>query len=257
MSARQGLEDVPDLVNDMRRRLCDDYQEVNAPQVLDKSLWETSGHWGWYQENMFAVKSAHAFTHRDDRRPTSAFRAQTDEPPGPCPDIQAWPEVLTATCRSGSRSSATCIATTIGRAAWADAGRGFTQDYVHIFCTEDELEFEFLTINDLMMSVYNDFGFEEVVVKLATRPEKRVGTDQMWDHAEDILKRALARMARADNRIKTGINEGEGTFYGPKFEYTLKDALGANGNAARRRSISTCRSGSAPSTSAATWKRSN
>jgi threonyl-tRNA synthetase len=76
------------------------------------------------------------------------------------------------------------------------------------------------------MSVYEDFGFEEVEVKLATRPEKRVGTDAMWDHAEDILRRALAKMAREDNRIKTGINEGEGTFYGPKFEYTLKDAIG-------------------------------
>ena len=77
-----------------------------------------------------------------------------------------------------------------------------------------------------MMSVYADFGFDEVEVKLATRPEKRVGTDAMWDHAEDILKRALTRMAREDNRIRTGINEGEGTFYGPKFEYTLRDAIG-------------------------------
>jgi threonyl-tRNA synthetase len=104
--------------------------------------------------------------------------------------------------------------------------RAFTQDDAHIFCTEEQLEAEILKINDLMMSVYKDFGFDEVVVKLATRPEKRVGTDAMWDHAEDILKRALARMAREDNRIKTGINEGEGTFYGPKFEYTLRDAIG-------------------------------
>jgi threonyl-tRNA synthetase len=104
--------------------------------------------------------------------------------------------------------------------------RGFTQDDAHIFCTEEQLEAEILKINDLMMSVYEDFGFEEVVVKLATRPDKRVGTDAMWDHAEDILKRSLARMAREDNRIKTGVNEGEGTFYGPKFEYTLRDAIG-------------------------------
>ncbi|TIV44135.1 MAG: threonine--tRNA ligase, partial [Mesorhizobium sp.] len=105
--------------------------------------------------------------------------------------------------------------------------RGFTQDDAHIFCTEDQLEAEILRINDLMMSVYRDFGFEEVVVKLATRPEKRVGTDQMWDHAEEILRRSLERMASVSGgRIKTGINEGEGTFYGPKFEYTLKDAIG-------------------------------
>ena len=76
------------------------------------------------------------------------------------------------------------------------------------------------------MSVYRDFGFEAVVVKLATRPAKRVGTDAMWDHAEGILKKVLVKMAAEDSRIKTGINEGEGTFYGPKFEYTLRDAIG-------------------------------
>jgi threonyl-tRNA synthetase len=105
--------------------------------------------------------------------------------------------------------------------------RGFTQDDAHIFCTEDQLEAECLAINDLMMSVYRDFGFENVVVKLATRPAKRVGTDAMWDHAEGILRKVLAKMAaESDGRIKTGINEGEGTFYGPKFEYTLRDAIG-------------------------------
>ena len=105
--------------------------------------------------------------------------------------------------------------------------RAFTQDDAHIFCTEDQLEAECLKINDLMLSVYRDFGFEEVVVKLATRPEKRVGTDAMWDHAEGILRRVLDRMAaESGGRIKTGVNEGEGTFYGPKFEYTLKDAIG-------------------------------
>jgi threonyl-tRNA synthetase len=77
-----------------------------------------------------------------------------------------------------------------------------------------------------MLSVYKDFGFEEIVVKLATRPEKRVGTDAMWDHAEAILKKSLVFIASQSDRIKTGINEGEGTFYGPKFEYTLRDAIG-------------------------------
>jgi threonyl-tRNA synthetase len=105
--------------------------------------------------------------------------------------------------------------------------RGFTQDDAHIFCTEEQLEAECLKINDLMLSVYRDFGFEEVVVKLATRPEKRVGTDAMWDHAEDVLRRLLTRIADASGgRIRTGVNEGEGTFYGPKFEYTLRDAIG-------------------------------
>jgi threonyl-tRNA synthetase len=104
--------------------------------------------------------------------------------------------------------------------------RGFTQDDAHVFCTEDQLEAEILKINDLMMSVYEDFGFDEVVVKLATRPEKRVGTMRCG-----ITPRYPEEGARQDGgesggRIKAGINEGEGTFYGPKFEYTLKDAIG-------------------------------
>ena len=105
--------------------------------------------------------------------------------------------------------------------------RAFTQDDAHIFCTEDQLEAECVKINDLIMSVYADFGFDEVTVKLATRPEKRVGTDAMWDHAEDVLGRILARIAsEAGGRIKTGVNPGVGTFYGPKFEYVLRDAIG-------------------------------
>jgi len=105
--------------------------------------------------------------------------------------------------------------------------RGFTQDDAHVFCTEDQLAAECIKINELILSVYADFGFEEVVVKLATRPDKRVGTDQMWDHAEDVLTRVLDKISKeSGGRIKTGINPGEGTFYGPKFEYTLRDAIG-------------------------------
>jgi len=215
------------LVSYMRRRLGDDYQEVNAPQILDKSLWETSGHWGWYQENMFAVKSAHALTHADDPEADQRIFALK---PMNCPGhvlifkhgLKSYRDLPIRLAEFGNvhRYEASGALHGLMRV------RAFTQDDAHIFCTEEQLEAEILKINDLMMSVYKDFGFEEVVVKLATRPEKRVGTDAMWDHAEDILKRALARMAREDNRIKTGINEGEGTFYGPKFEYTLKDAIG-------------------------------
>ena len=86
---------------------------------------------------------------------------------------------------------------------------------------------ECLEINDLILSTYADFGFEEITVKLATRPEKRVGTDAMWDHAEDVLSRILKQIAdQSGNRVKTGVNPGEGTFYGPKFEYVLRDAIG-------------------------------
>lgn len=223
----KGWKMFQNLIAYMRRRLADDYQEVNAPQILDKSLWETSGHWGWYQENMFAVKSAHAFTHPDDEEADQRVFALK---PMNCPGhvqifkhgLKSYRDLPIRLAEFGSvhRYEASGALHGLMRV------RGFTQDDAHIFCTEDQLEAEILKINDLMMSVYADFGFGDVVVKLATRPEKRVGTDAAWDHAEDILRRALDRMAREDDRIKTGVNEGEGTFYGPKFEYTLKDAIG-------------------------------
>jgi threonyl-tRNA synthetase len=106
--------------------------------------------------------------------------------------------------------------------------RGFTQDDAHIFCTEDQLAEECLKINDLILSVYKDFGFEgDLVIKLSTRPEKRVGNDEAWDHAESIMADVLKRISeRSGNRVKTSINPGEGAFYGPKFEYVLRDAIG-------------------------------
>lgn len=223
----KGWKMFQTLVSYMRRRLEADYQEVNAPQVLDHSLWETSGHWGWYQENMFAVKSAHALTNPEDPEADQRIFALK---PMNCPGhVQIFKHGLKSYRELPIRYAefgAVHRYEPSGALHGLMRVRGFTQDDAHIFCTEDQLEAEIMKINDLMMSVYKDFGFDEVVVKLATRPEKRVGTDTMWDHAEDILKRSLERMAREDNRIKTGINEGEGTFYGPKFEYTLRDAIG-------------------------------
>jgi threonyl-tRNA synthetase len=217
------------LIAYMRRRLQHlDYEEVNAPQLLDKSLWETSGHWGWYQESMFAAKSAYAFTHPDDQE--AEHRVFSLKPMN-CPGhVQIFKHGL-----KSYRDLPVRLAEFGAVHRYEPSGalhglmrvRGFTQDDAHIFCTENQLEAEILAINDLMLSVYKDFGFEEIVVKLATRPEKRVGTDVNWDHAEGILKGVLARMAaESGGRIKTGINEGEGTFYGPKFEYTLRDAIG-------------------------------
>ncbi|MBI1384937.1 MAG: threonine--tRNA ligase [Rhizobiales bacterium] len=216
------------LVGYMRRRLAGDYQEVNAPQVLDKSLWETSGHWGWYQDNMFAVKSASAFENpRDEERDQRVFALKPMNCPGHVQlfkfGLKSYRDLPVRLAEFGvvHRYEASGALHGLMRV------RAFTQDDAHVFCTEAQLEAEVLKINDLMMSVYEDFGFGEVVVKLATRPEKRVGTDAMWDHAEAILRKVLARMAEASGgRIKTGINEGEGTFYGPKFEYTLRDAIG-------------------------------
>ena len=217
------------LIAYMRRRLDKlGYDEVNAPQLLDKSLWETSGHWGWYQENMFAAKSAYAFMNpKDEHAEQRVFALKPMNCPG---HVQIFKHGL-----KSYRDLPVRMAEFGAVHRYEPSGalhglmrvRGFTQDDAHIFCTEEQLEDECLRINDLMMMVYRDFGFEEVVVKLATRPEKRVGTDAMWDHAESILKKVLVKMAAdSGGRIKTGINEGEGTFYGPKFEYTLRDAIG-------------------------------
>ena len=224
----KGWRMFQSLVSYMRRQLDGVYEEVNAPQVLDKALWETSGHWGWYNENMFAVKSAHAFINDEDEEADHRVFALK---PMNCPGhVQIFKHGL-----KSYRDLPVRLAEFGNVHRYEPSGalhglmrvRGFTQDDAHVFCTEDQLESEILRINDLMMSVYADFGFNEVEVKLATRPEKRVGSDASWDHAEDILRRALDRMAaESGGRIKTGINEGEGTFYGPKFEYTLKDAIG-------------------------------
>ena len=224
----KGWTIFQEIVAYMRRRLRRDYGEVNAPQVLDKSLWETSGHWGWYQENMFAVKSAHAFMNpKDANADQKVFALKPMNCPGHVQifkhGLKSYRDLPIRLAEFGMvhRYEASGALHGLMRV------RAFTQDDAHVFCTEDQLETECLKINDLMMSVYRDFGFEEVVVKLATRPEKRVGTDAMWDHAEDILRTVLIRMeAESGGRIKTGINEGEGTFYGPKFEYTLRDAIG-------------------------------
>jgi threonyl-tRNA synthetase len=106
--------------------------------------------------------------------------------------------------------------------------RAFTQDDAHVFCTEEQMAEECLKINELILSTYADFGFTgDLTVKLSTRPEKRVGSDEAWDHAENIMQNVLKRIeTEGGNRIKTAINPGEGAFYGPKFEYVLRDAIG-------------------------------
>ena len=222
-----GWTTFQQLIAYMRRRLAEDYQEVQGPQLLDKSLWETSGHWGWYSDNMFAVKSATAFMNpKDEAADQRVFALKPMNCPG---HVQIFKHGLKSYRDLPVRlAEFGCVHRyePSGALHGLMRVRGFTQDDAHIFCTEEQLEAECLTINDLMMSVYKDFGFDEVVVKLATRPEKRVGSDAMWDHAEGILKKVLDKMAAEDSRIKTGINEGEGTFYGPKFEYTLRDAIG-------------------------------
>jgi threonyl-tRNA synthetase len=215
------------LVAYMRRRLEGVYDEVNAPQILDKSLWETSGHWGWYQENMFAVKSAYAFSHPDDEEADHRVFAIK---PMNCPGhVQIFKHGL-----KSYRELPIRLAEFGNVHRYEPSGalhglmrvRGFTQDDAHVFCTDEQMAAECLRINDLILSVYKDFGFEGITIKLSTRPEKRVGSDALWDRAESVMKDVLETIQKQNNTIKTGILEGEGAFYGPKFEYTLKDAIG-------------------------------
>ena len=219
----KGWKMFQNLVSYMRRRLdVQGYQEVNAPQVLDKSLWETSGHWGWYRDNMFKVTVA-----GDDTDDDRVFALKPMNCPG---HVQIFKHGL-----KSYRDLPVKLAEFGNVHRYEPSGalhglmrvRGFTQDDAHIFCTEEQLADECLRINDLILTTYADFGFEEISVKLSTRPEKRVGSDEAWDHAEDIMSRVLETIgAQSGNRIKTSINPGEGAFYGPKFEYVLKDAIG-------------------------------
>jgi threonyl-tRNA synthetase len=213
-----------EMVAYMRRRLKGDYDEVNAPQLLDKSLWETSGHWGWFRENMFQATPAGEDS--DDER-IYAIK------PMNCPGhIQIFKHGL-----KSYRDLPLRLAEFGAVHRYEPSGalhgllrvRGFTQDDAHVFCTEEQLADECLKINDLILSTYADFGFTgDLTVKLSTRPEKRVGSDEAWDHAENIMRDVLKRIeAQGHNhRIKTVINPGEGAFYGPKFEYVLRDAIG-------------------------------
>lgn len=225
----KGWRLFQEILTYMRRRLAADYEEVNAPQVLDKSLWETSGHWGWYQDNMFAVKSASAFENPADQdRDHKVFALKPMNCPG---HVQIFKHGL-----KSYRDLPIRLAEFGNVHRYEPSGalhglmrvRGFTQDDAHIFCTEEQLAAECLKINDLILSVYEDFGFtDDLVIKLSTRPDKRVGSDESWDHAEDVMNKVLERIAsQSGNRIKTEINPGEGAFYGPKFEYVLRDAIG-------------------------------
>ncbi len=219
----KGWSMFQELIAYMRRRLRPlGYQEVNAPQLLDKSLWETSGHWGWYKENMFAAQSA-----GDDTEDERVFAIKPMNCPG---HVQIFKHGL-----KSYRDLPLRLAEFGAVHRYEPSGalhglmrvRGFTQDDAHIFCTEEQMAAECLKINDLILSTYADFGFGEVVVKLSTRPEKRVGSDAVWDHAEEVMMRVLETIeAQSGGKIKTGILPGEGAFYGPKFEYTLRDAIG-------------------------------
>jgi threonyl-tRNA synthetase len=211
-----------EIVAYMRRRLRGDYREVNAPQLLDKSLWETSGHWQWFRENMFKAQSA-----GDETKDERVFAIKPMNCPG---HIQIFKHGLRSYRELPLRMAEFGVVHRYepsGALHGLLRVRAFTQDDAHVFCTQDQMAEECLKINDLIISTYADFGFEgDLTVKLSTRPEKRVGSDEAWDHAEGIMQDVLKQIAAKNNRIKTEINPGEGAFYGPKFEYVLRDAIG-------------------------------
>ncbi|KZD23740.1 threonine--tRNA ligase [Tardiphaga robiniae] len=210
------------LIAYMRRRLNGDYSEVNAPQILDKVLWETSGHWEWYRENMFAAQSA-----GDEAEDKRWFALKPMNCPG---HVQIFKHGLKSYRDLPLRLAEFGVVHRYepsGAMHGLMRVRGFTQDDAHVFCTEAQLADECLKINDLILSTYSDFDFGDIVVKLSTRPEKRVGTDEMWDHAERVMATVLSVIeSQSGGRIKTEISPGEGAFYGPKFEYVLRDAIG-------------------------------
>ncbi|EJF81248.1 Threonine--tRNA ligase [Candidatus Bartonella washoeensis] len=219
----KGWKMLQNLINYMRRCLDDhQYAEVNAPQVLDKSLWEMSGHWEWYKENMFkAIPAAEDW----DNGNIYALK------PMNCPGhVQIFKHGLKSYRDLPVRLAEFGLVHRYepsGSLHGLMRVRSFTQDDAHIFCTDEQLADECLSINNLILSTYADFGFKEINLKLSTRPEKRVGSDALWDHAENIMISVLKTIEiESEGRIKTSILPGEGAFYGPKFEYTLKDAIG-------------------------------
>jgi len=186
------------------------YEEVHTPQVVDRSLWEKSGHWDKFREEMFT-------THSENR--DYAVK------PMNCPchiqifnqGLKSYRDLPLRMSEFGSCHRNEPSGTLHGLMRL----RNFTQDDAHIFCTEDQIQSEVSDFIDLLYSVYKDFGFEEIIVKLSTRPEQRVGADEVWDKAENALEQALNA-----KQLAWDLQPGEGAFYGPKIEFSLKDCIG-------------------------------
>ena len=200
------------LVDYMRARQEDaGYTEISTPAVMDRSLWETSGHWETFREHMYTTKT------EDDR----VFALKPMNCPG---GIQVFRQGITSYKDLPKRIAE------FGKVnRYEPSGalhglmrvREFTQDDAHIFCTEEQIDEECRTVIDLIIDIYRDFGFEDVKIKFSDRPEKRIGSDLVWDRLEQALKGALEEIGRPFT-----LNPGEGAFYGPKLEFVLRDAIG-------------------------------
>lgn len=186
------------------------YREIRTPQILDKDLWVRSGHWENFRENMF-------ITHSDERD----FAIKPMNCPGHVQifnqGLRSYRELPIRFAEFGSchRNEASGALHGIMRV------RGFTQDDAHIFCTEDQIQQEVVGFIDLLKIVYADFGFREILIKLSTRPPKRVGSEAQWDKSEAALEAALNEV-----KLEWERQPGEGAFYGPKIEFSLKDCIG-------------------------------
>ena len=199
------------LINYLRKRQNDvGYVEINTPQIMDRVLWETSGHWDWYRENMFT-------TTIEDR----VFCVKPMNCPG---GILVFKQGI-----KSYRDLPQYIAE-FGRVHRYEASgalhglfrvRAFTQDDAHIFCTPEQLEDECQKVVRLMLDIYDAFGLKDVSIKLSTRPAERIGADELWDKTETALAQALTDMG-----YKYTLNPGDGAFYGPKLDFKVKDAIG-------------------------------
>ncbi|MCO5105459.1 MAG: threonine--tRNA ligase [Burkholderiaceae bacterium] len=199
-------------VEQYMRRVYQDsgYQEVKGPQILDRSLWERTGHWQNYRENMFTTESEnrhYALKPMNCPGHVQIFKS----------DLRSYRDLPLRYGEFGQchRNEPSGALHGIMRV------RGFTQDDGHSFCTEDQILDECVAFTDRLQRVYRDFGFTDILYKVATRPEKRVGSDEVWDKAEAALMESLRRAG-----CEFEISPGEGAFYGPKIEYTLRDAIG-------------------------------
>ena len=200
------------LIDYMRKRQDEaGYIEVNTPDVMDRSLWETSGHWFNYRENMFSTQT-------EDER---VFALKPMNCPGSvsmfAQGLKSYRDLPLRMAEFGK----------VHRYEPSGALHGlmrvrhFTQDDAHVYCTEEQMEQECIEVVALVLDIYRDFGFDEIVIKLSTRPEKRIGSDEIWDKLEGALINALRTMG-----LDYVLYPGEGAFYGPKLEFVLRDAIG-------------------------------